>query len=76
MLATATPTRQTPRAPELKLRLGSVKDVMAAHPGLSEQSLRALIFSAKENGLAPHIHRIGRRVFIDLVGFEKWVLSQ
>ena len=76
MLATATSTRQTPRAPEQRLRLGTVKDVVAAHPGLSEAAVRALIFAARENGLAPHVHRIGRRVFVDLNVLEAWILSQ
>jgi hypothetical protein len=55
------------------LRLGSVHDLVADHPALTESAVRALIYRAKTNGLDKHLYHLGRRVFIDLRGFEKWV---
>ena len=62
------------RQPETSpLRLGDVHDVVEAHPAYTAPAVRALINRAGENGLAPHIYRVGRRVLIDLPGFEAWV---
>ena len=40
---------------------------------LTEASLRWHVFRADENGLAPAIRRIGRRVLIDREGFFRWI---
>lgn len=63
----------TPPQPEGNLRLGTIFDVIQEHPAFTEPALRALIFRAKENGLAEHIYRVGRRVLIDLNGFPVWI---
>jgi len=55
------------------LRLGTTQQLAKEHPGLSEPSVRALIHKSDRNGLSPHIYRIGRRVLIDLDGFQRWV---
>jgi hypothetical protein len=60
------------------LELGDVNDVTERHPAYKgkQGAVRALIARADENGLAPHIYRVGRRVLIDLIGFEQWVREQ
>lgn len=58
------------------LRLGDVDDIVREHPAFSTPAVRALIHRAEHNGLSKHIYRIGRRVLIDLNGFERWVRSK
>jgi len=58
------------------MRLGTVQQVAQTHPGLTEAAVRALVAKAPHNGLTQHIYRIGRRVLIDLDGFERWVRAQ
>jgi len=55
------------------LRLGTTQQLAMEHPGLSEPSIRALIHKGGRNGLSRHIYRLGRRVMIDLDGFQDWV---
>jgi len=45
------------------------------HPQFSEGQIRSFIFRAKDNGLEDigAIIRIGRRVYIDIPRFFKWV---
>lgn len=46
-------------------------------PGaFSESSIRWHIFNAKRNGLEPHIRRIGRKVLINVAGFQSWIENQ
>lgn len=59
--------------PKPRIRLGRVQDLLAEHPGLTEPAVRAYIFRARENGLAKYVHRKGRRVWIDLDGFQAWI---
>jgi hypothetical protein len=66
--ATPTPAPEEPR-----IRLGKVSDLLKEHPGLTEQAVRAYIFRAPENGLSKHIYRKGRRVWVDLDGFQRWI---
>ena len=60
------------------LRLGGVNDVANEHPAYrgKQGAIRALIARAEENGLSPHVYRIGRRVLIDLNGFDQWIRDQ
>ncbi len=46
--------------------------------GFTEAQLRWWLFNAEANGLkaAGAIVRIGRRVFIDIDGFDRWITSQ
>lgn len=80
---------QLPPHLQPRRRLATVKQASAAFDGLfSEQALRDLIFKAEDrfnfrgdrirgNGLAEHgaIVRLGRRVLLDLDGFESWLDS-
>lgn len=59
---------ETPR-----MELGDVHDIVRQHPAFTESSVRALIARAQRNGLHRHLYRIGRRVLIDLNGFQAWV---
>ena len=60
------------------LRLGDVNDIAERHPAYKNKpgAIRALIARSDENGLAPHIYRVGRRVLIDLNGFDEWIRDQ
>ena len=60
------------------LMLGDVNDVARAHPAYRDKTgaIRGLIARKHENGLAPHIYKVGRRVLIDLNGFERWIREQ
>lgn len=53
---------------------------LAANPNypFTEPSLRWLVFNASRNGLAAFgaITRVGRRVYINLDGFDRWLDSQ
>lgn len=61
----------------MKRNLKTVSAVADAGP-LNENQLRWLIFNARENGLDDHgaIVRIGRRVYIDIDAFDRWIDSQ
>lgn len=60
----------------MQMELGDVHDIVRRHPAFSESGVRALIHRSKDNGLNKHIYRLGRRVLIDLNGFEEWVRSK
>lgn len=49
---------------------------LAADGPLSLDQIRWLISTAKSNGLASAICRIGRRVYIDVDGFDVWLQAQ
>lgn len=49
---------------------------LAAEGPLSLDQIRWLIFNAKHNGLDSCIARIGRRVYIDVDGFDAWLQVQ
>lgn len=51
----------------------TVREIADAPGWPSESALRALIFNAGTNGLAPAIRRVGRRVLIDIEKFWSWV---
>lgn len=57
--------------------LKTVRDFAANSP-FSESQLRWWIFEAERNGLARcgGVVRIGRRVYLDANGFERWIESQ
>ena len=56
--------------------LVTVRQLVQVCPALTEGGVRALIFNADRNGLAPCLVRVGRRVLIDLIEFEDWLDSQ
>jgi hypothetical protein len=57
--------------------LQTVRGFAASGP-FSESSLRWYLFNAEQNGmvLAGAVVRCGRRVFIDLDGFDRWLVAQ
>ena len=57
-------------------RLKSVAQLAREVPAFTESSLRWLIFNAKENGLESAIVRIGRRVYLDMDAFDRWLDTQ
>jgi gamma-glutamylcysteine synthetase len=58
-------------------RFLTVKEIAKLYKGtFSESSIRYLIFHEKENGLIQHIRRIGRKILIDVKGFEEWINKQ
>jgi hypothetical protein len=55
--------------------LRSVRQLAAEVPAFSQASIRWAIFNAHQNGLAPALVRLGKRVLIDRDAFERWVYS-
>ena len=57
--------------------LKTIKDFAALGP-FSESQLRWLIFNANRNGLtqAGAVVRLGRRVYLDVAGFDRWIDSK
>ncbi len=55
---------------------GTVKQLSQLEPSFSEHALRWHIFQGKQNGLEPHIRRIGRKVLINVTGFRQWIANQ
>lgn len=55
------------------VRFVTVRQLANAPGWPSESALRALIFHADSNGLAPAIRRVGRRVLVDVEVFWRWV---
>jgi hypothetical protein len=55
--------------------LRTVRQLLEEAPALTPGGLRHLIFNARNNGLAPAIVRVGRRVFIDRKLFTEWLVS-
>src|SRR3982074_674104 len=53
--------------------LGSLKtskQIVAACPGLTKDSLKKMMFHSRTNGLEIHLVRLGRKVLIDEQGFS------
>jgi hypothetical protein len=48
----------------------------AKHPTMTTHAIRHYVRTGPENGLAPHVRRIGRKVLVDEVGFRRWLDSQ
>jgi hypothetical protein len=62
--------------PELR-NLRTVKALAAECPGaFTEPALRWLIFKSAENGLNSALVRVGRKVLIDVEGFNAWLERQ
>lgn len=57
--------------------LQSIKDFATGGP-FSESQLRWFIFCAEQNGLAAAggVVRLGRRVYLDTAGFDRWIAAQ
>jgi hypothetical protein len=53
--------------------LRTVAQLVEELPAFDEPALRRLIFHAESNGLDGSIVRIGKRVYIDLDGFNEWI---
>lgn len=61
----------------MKRNLQSVAQFCAEGP-FTENQIRWWIFNAASNGLAgaEALVRVGRRVYIDVDGFERWLTAQ
>lgn len=61
----------------MKRNLKTVPAFAAGSP-FSEGQVRWWIFNEKNNGLSAHgaIVRVGRRVYVDVDGFDSWIESQ
>ena len=55
--------------------LRTVKQTVAECPWLTEPALRRYIFDSAQNGLAPALVRIGRRLLIHQPTFNAWLES-
>jgi hypothetical protein len=59
----------------MKRNLRTIADVAAAGPFTANQ-LRWYVFNAPENGLAPAVVRVGRRVYLDVDELDAWIERQ
>ena len=48
----------------------------AEHPTLTANALRHYVRTADQNGLRPHVRRLGRKVLIHEMGFIQWLDGQ
>lgn len=48
----------------------------AADSPFTEAQIRWWVFNAATNGLQSAVVRIGRRVYIDVDGFDRWIDAQ
>jgi len=53
--------------------LRTVRQLASMNPAFSESSLRWLLFNAEKNGLECAVFKVGSRVLIDVLGFERWL---
>lgn len=53
--------------------LKTAKQIVAACPALTKDSLKKMMFHSQTNGLEEHLIRLGRRVLIDEQGFLDWL---
>ena len=53
--------------------LRTVAQLAEELPAFDQAAIRRLIFNAKENGLAPALFKIGRRIYIDVRLFNRWL---
>lgn len=54
-------------------RFLTVRQISEINPAFSEASLRWLIFHRQKNGFSACVRKIGRKVVIDAIEFEKFV---
>jgi hypothetical protein len=61
----------------MKRKLKSIKELASLGP-FSENTLRWLVFNASSNGLQAldAIVRVGRRVYVDIDAFDRWIDAQ
>lgn len=57
-------------------RLRTLRQLAERNPAFSESALRWHVFNARTNGLDTAIVRVGRRVLIDEVEFDRWIQSK
>lgn len=57
-------------------RFATFKQTARQYPAFSESSLRWLRFNGGENGFNVCVRKIGRKVFLDLDAFERWIDEQ
>ena len=57
-------------------QLLTVKQLAEKSPAFSEASIRWKILQAEKNGLDRALVKVGRRILIDVVEFERWLESQ
>lgn len=74
-MASPTPQVPAPVAPFNSSNLKTVKQTAERGP-LGFSSLRWLLFNRAENGLAVAVVRVGRRTFIDLDAYDRWLAAQ
>ena len=56
--------------------LAEVVNAGLRKPTLSGHAIRHYVRFAEQNGLAPHIRRLGRKILISESGFFQWLNSQ
>ncbi len=56
--------------------LVTVTQLAEKSPAFTEASIRWKIFQAENNGLDRALVKVGRRVLIDVVEFERWLEGQ
>lgn len=50
----------------------SLSKFLAEHQNFKENTLRWAIRQKHKNGLAPHVRKFGKEVYLNVPGFTKW----
>jgi hypothetical protein len=48
----------------------------ASRPTFTQHSIRHYVRFAEQNGLVPHVRRLGSKILIDEIGFRSWIDAQ
>ena len=76
---TTSTTAPTPPIPNRWRSIGAIVERLnagAETPTMTQYSVRHYVRHAHENGLAPYVRRLGRKILIDEYGFHKWLSGE
>lgn len=68
-------TYQQPPEPSLNDWM-KTKDFIEAYPQFTHQQITWLLLHRKTNGLAEHVRKIGKPIYIHVPGFLQWIFDR
>jgi hypothetical protein len=66
----------TPEAPQSLNDFQPPEAIAGQFPQFSESSIRWWLRERRNNGLAPHVRKIGKKVYLHVPGFMAWINSR